>query len=165
MWLFIVRRKKKQQIHMISWCWIELTGWMDKHISDARSFSRLVVWLSSEHDIAYYMRIMNFNVHIPIFHTYGLKAEAKAKAKKTIQIIIFLPPLWFHYHKILSIKKHARTNRSNPFVKHRQMNGKKSAGKCVGRSKSEMGTLNLLKSAQCSNQSHFICYFFSALKN
>lgn len=124
----LLEEKTAQKIHMISWCRIEL-NWLDKHISRILVlFVGWLVWcLSNEHDIAYYMRIIIQRIHIHPYILYIYRRVAKAMAIANKIQIIFLPPLWFHYHKILSIKNtHIHTQmegerkRSEPVVKHRR---------------------------------------------
>lgn len=90
-----------------------------------------------------------------ISHILYIQTRGKGNEQQKIQIIIFLPPLWFHYHKILSIKN---THAHSESVCQTQTNewGKKSAGK-IGDSKSvQIGTT--LKSKP-------FVWFFYALKN
>lgn len=90
-----------------------------------------------------------------ISHILYMQTRGNGKEQQKIQIIIFLPPLWFHYYTILSVKKHARSQRVRLSNTDKWMR-KKSAGK-IGDSKSvQIGTT--LKSKP-------FVWFFYALKN
>lgn len=131
----VLLEDEKNRRYTLSWCRTELTGWIN--------ITRMFGWCSSErtwHRILYADYNSTYSYTYPYF--IHRRSRSRSRSKKIIQIV-FLPPLWFQYHKNLSMKK----THTHQFVVWAQMNEKKISWKnwrkCVRRSKCQMGTVNL----------------------